>query len=471
VQQADDEYSAETTMIDHYLQAARTALAQAPPVGDAAYFRFAQAMSEQVVRRWPDIVAANTQDEKSGRESGLPEQLLHRIRLTAAHRDRMALMAAEVGQELGRAAEPGGEVIGLGGARARKIRKPLGVMLMIYEARPTVTIDGTLLPVCAGNAVLLRGGSEIALTNQALGGVFTAALAAAGLPAGLVQVLHDLDRAGLKELMRRDDAIDVLIPRGSPSLVQSCRSISRIPMIVGGGGVNHLYVDGSADMDLAVDLVLDGKLPEPEGCTALEAVLINREVAAHFFEVLAKRIAEPGDCQLILRIGADLAAELPARLRIEPLADSDYGREFLDTILAVMPVRGLDEAVAHIARYGTGHTETIVTGSPEVAQEFCERVDAAAVIVNGSPRLHDAPSMGIGNEIAISTGRLQVRGPVTLNALMTYSWRIDGNGAVRFGARERPDETNDLNENQSVYRKEIRCLRRQKSHPMMSCWL
>ncbi len=423
-------------MIDHYLQTARTALAQAPPVGDAAYFRFARAVSEQVTRCWPDIAAANAQDEHSGQERGLPEQLLHRIRLTAAHRDRMALMAAAAERELSRTAEPGSQVTGLGGARARKVRKPLGVMLMIYEARPTVTMDGTLLPVCAGNAVLLRGGSEIALTNQALGDVFTAALAAAGLPTGLVQVLHDLDRAGLRELMRRDDAIDVLIPRGSPSLVQSCRNISRIPMIVGGGGVNHLYVESSADMDLAVRLILDGKLPEPEGCTALEAVLVDRDVAPHFFEVLAKRVAEPGVTQLSLRVDADLTgelpAELPAGLRIEPLADSDYGREFLDTILAVMPTRGPDEAIAHIARWGTGHTETIVTGSPKVAQEFCERVDAAAVIVNGSPRLHDGPSMGIGDEIAISTGRLQVRGPVTLDALMTSSWRIDGNGAVRF---------------------------------------
>lgn len=427
-------------MVDHYLRRARTALAQAPPVGDAAYLRFAQAASQGITRRWAEIMAANARDEDSGRQRGLPGPWLHRIRLTPEHRDRMAALAADVGRELREAAEPGAEVTGRCGARARKVRKPLGVILMIYEARPTVTVDGTLLPVCAGNAVLLRGGSEIAATNQALGSVLGAALAAAGLPDGLVQVLHDLDRAGLRELMRRDDAIDVLIPRGSPSLLQSCRSASRIPMILAGGGVNHLYVHAAADVDLAVRLVLDGKLPEPEGCTALEAVLVDPDVAAHFLALLAKRIGEPGTGRLALRVSADLTgalpAELPAELRIERLADSDYGREFLDATLAIMPVRGLDDAVAHIARYGTGHTETIVTGDAEAAEEFCQRVDAAALIVNGSPRLHDGPTLGLGHEIALSTGRLQVRGPVTLDALTTYSWRIEGNGAVRFRTGE-----------------------------------
>jgi glutamate-5-semialdehyde dehydrogenase len=428
--------------IDHYLRIARTALAQAPPIGDPAYPRFARAARRAIEDRWPEITAANARDDKAGLDRGLPEPLLRRIRLTTAHRDRMAALAVNVEQELASAAQPGDEVRGLGGARSRRVRKPLGVLLMIYEARPTVTIDSALLPVCAGNAVLLRGGTEIAATNSSLGEVLAGALAAAGLPAGMVQVLHDLDRAGLRELLRRDDAIDVLIPRGSPSLVDFCRGASRIPMIVGGGGVNHLYVHAAADVDLAVRLVLDGKLPEPEGCTALEAVLLDQDIVAPFFDLLAKRVTEPGVRSLVLRVTPGLAGRLPDELtavvRAEPLEPSDHGREFLDSTLAVTAVRGIDEAVAHIARYGTRHTEAIVTESAAAADEFCLRTDAAALVVNGSPRLHDGPTMGLGTEIAISTGRLHVRGPVTLDALMTYSWRIEGNGATRF-RHEEPD--------------------------------
>ncbi len=424
------------SMIDQYLSTARSALTQAPPIGDAAYPRFARCAGAAMERRWPEIMAANALDASTGLARGLPEPLLRRIRLTAGHLDRMTALACDVEREFHRACEPGRQLSGVGGARARRVPRPLGVLLMIYEARPTVTIDGTLLPVCAGNAVLLRGGTEIAATNKVLGDVFAEALSLAGLPAGMVQVLHDVDRAGLRELMRRDDAVDVLIPRGSPSLIDFCRRASPIPMIVGGGGVNHLYVHCAADAEMAVRLVLDGKLPEPEACTALETVLLDHAVADGFLEMLAKHATEPDVRPLVLRVCADLLDRLPddltARIRCEPMADSDRGREFLDQTLAVGSVSGLDEAVAYIARYGSRHTEGIVTEDAGAADEFCRRVDAAAVVVNGSVRLHDGPTMGLGTEIAISTGRLHVRGPVTLETLMTYSWRIEGNGAVRF---------------------------------------
>src|SRR6185437_7481926 len=423
-------------MIDHYLRTARSALLAAPAIGDAAYPRFARYAGLAIERGWPRIEAANERDADAGRQRGLPEPLLRRIRLTPAHRDQMTALAGTVERELALAAVPGEQVTGVAGARARKIRKPLGVLLMIYEARPTVTVDGTLLPVCAGNAVLLRGGTEIGATNEVLGAIFSEALAQSGLPPGMVQVLHDVDRAGLRELLRRDDAIDVLIPRGGPSLVESCRAISSIPMIVGGGGVNHLYVHADADAEMAVRLVLDGKLPQPEGCTALEAVLLHETVVDSFLATLAKSAAEPDVRALMLRCSDDVIGRLPDDLagliRSEPLVDSDHGREFLDSTLAVTSVTSLGDAIAHITRHGTQHTEGIVTQDPEAADEFCQRVDAAAIIINGSARLHDGPTMGIGTEIAISTGRLHVRGPVTLDALMTYSWRIEGNGTVRF---------------------------------------
>jgi glutamate-5-semialdehyde dehydrogenase len=427
-------------MIDQFLLTARSALAQAPPIGDAVYQSFAASVGEALEDSWPRIEAANARDVQAGRARGLPEPLLRRIRLTAAHRGRMAALAEAVRAELTRITGSGPIYRGVRGARAWQVAKPLGVLLMIYEARPTVTVDSALLAVCAGNSVLLRGGTEIAATNSVLGDVLSDALSAAGLPAGMVQVLHDLDRTRLRELLRRDDKIDVLIPRGSPSLVDSCRSLSRIPMIVGGGGVNHLYVHAAADLDLAVRLVLDGKLPEPEGCTALEAVLLDDVIARRFLRLLASRAAEPDVRALVLRASADIMALLPgeltAQIRVEPLTTADFGREFLDPTLAIGSVAGLGAAIAHITNYGTQHTEGIVTQDRLTADEFCRRIDAAALVVNGSVRLHDGPTLGLGTEVAISTGRLHVRGPVTLSALMTHSWRVEGNGAVRFRGAE-----------------------------------
>ncbi|MEH0935383.1 glutamate-5-semialdehyde dehydrogenase [Micromonospora psammae] len=426
-------------MLDDVLRAARAATDQAPPVGDPAYRRFVGALGEVVERNWDQIEEANARDVATGRDRGLPEPLLRRIRFTAEQRPRVTALTTAVADELARGLPADREYAGIAGARARRVRRPLGVLLMIYEARPTVTLDAAVLPICAGNAVLLRGGTEIAATNAVLGDLLGQALAEAGLPGGLAQVLTDVDRAGLRELLHRDDAVDVLLPRGGPSLVDWCRATSRIPMIVGGGGVNHQYVHADADPDLAVRLVLDGKLPEPEGCTALEMALLHDGVADQFLRMLAKHADAPDVRALTLRVDDALADRVPPELAealpVEPLTAADDGREFLRPTLAVRAVAGLDAAVAHIARHGSGHTEGIVTGSPQVADEFCRRVDAAAVVVNGSVRLHDGPSLGVGTEIAISTGRLHVRGPVTLGDLTTWSWRVDGNGAVRFRTR------------------------------------
>jgi glutamate-5-semialdehyde dehydrogenase len=440
----------QSTAIEAVLGRARRALRTAPPIGHQAYPAFARALGARLIRQWPQIERANAEDLRRGRRRGLAEPLLHRIGLQSVHRDRLVALTDAVPVELDRAVRPGEPCHGVGGSRASRVPRPLGVLLMIYEARPTVTVDSTVLGVCAGNAVLLRGGSEIVETNAALAAVIEDALAEAELPAGLAQVLVDLDRAGLRELLRRDDAVDVLLPRGSPSLVDSCRAISRIPMIVGGGGVNHQYVHADADLDLAVRLVLDGKLPEPEGCTALEAVLLDQPVVEPFCRLLPRLVgsapAVPGSGGVLeLRAGPEAAAALagpsaelngdrPA-VRVRPLAPADLGREFLGPTLAVLAVDGLAGAVGHIDRYGSRHTESIVTQDPAVADEFCRLVDAAAVVVNGSVRLHDGPTLGLGSEMAISTGRLHVRGPVTVADLMSHSWRVDGNGAVRFGTQ------------------------------------
>jgi glutamate-5-semialdehyde dehydrogenase len=249
----------------------------------------------------------------------------------------------------------------------------------------------------------------------------------------MVQVLGDTDRNQFRELLRRDDALDLVIPRGSPSLVDYCRTATRIPVIVGGGGVNHVYVHESADPELAVRLVLDSKLPEPAGCTALEMALVDEGAADAFFAELARRAAAGELLDLRLRVPEELIPDLPEELeRVEPLADHDDGREYLDLVLAIRVVEGVEEAIEHIRRHGSAHTEGIVAEDAEAIERFCGRVDAAAVIVNGSLRLHDGPTIGLGAELAISTGRLHVRGPVTIDALVTHTWRIEGNGAVRF---------------------------------------
>ncbi|HZM74102.1 MAG TPA: glutamate-5-semialdehyde dehydrogenase [Candidatus Limnocylindrales bacterium] len=416
--------------IDGYLQTARQALLDAPPLGDPAYTRFARCAWVHLNRRWDAVVAASQADVANGRQRGLPERLLHRIAMTDAQRQAALTLTGRLPDELRAAAAPSPVVIGPRGTRARRVPRPLGVLLMIYEARPSVTVDGTLLPVCAGNAVILRGGTEIGATNAVLAEVFDAALADAGLPAGLVQVLTDLDRAGLRALLARDDAIDVLIPRGGPSLTDACRAASRIPMIVGGGGVNHLYVHADADMDLAVRAVIDGKLYEPEGCTALETVLLDSRARSEFWQALEGYAGELSE--VTLRVDAELLDEVPASVRKQERSEADLGREYLARTLCVHEVGDIDDAIKHIRRYGSGHTEAIITRDKAVADQFCAHIDAAAVIVNGSVRLHDAPTLGLGSEIAISTSRLHVRGPVTLRDLMSHSWRVEADGALRF---------------------------------------
>jgi glutamate-5-semialdehyde dehydrogenase len=421
------------TAVDEVVVTARRALHAAPPLGAPEYLAFADAVAEGLGRRWVEVTEANEQDVEDGRARGLSGAFLDRIRLEERHLEYVGGLARSIARELPELVRPGPVVQGLDGLEARRVPKPLGVVFMIYEAKPTVTIEGALVAVCSGNATILRGSTEIAATNAALGDVLDEALAESELPAGMVQVLGDADRNQFRELLRRDDAIDLVIPRGSPSLVDYCRTATRSPVIVGGGGVNHLYVHESADPELAVRLLLDSKLPEPAGCTALEMALVDEGAADAFLAELARRAAagELGD--LRLRVPEELIPDLPEELeRVEPLADHDDGREYLDLVLALRVVDGVEEAIEHIRRHGTAHTEGIVAADAEAIERFCARVDAAAVIVNGSLRLHDGPTMGLGAELAISTGRLHVRGPVTIDALVTHTWRIEGNGAVRF---------------------------------------
>ncbi|MEE1943029.1 glutamate-5-semialdehyde dehydrogenase [Streptomyces sp. TRM 70361] len=424
-------------MTEEILASARSAANNAPPVGDPAYARYCDLLARLLTRHWPTVLAANAEDLSDAEQRGLPEVLLGRLRLGDAHLRQLTDLTQAVPTELAALTAPDEGTVLTGRGRLRRVPKPLGVVLMVYEARPTVTVEGALLPVAAGNAVLLRGGKEIARTNAALGEVAREALRAAGLPAELVTVLDDPDRRLLRALLKRHDAVDVLIPRGSPSLIDHCRSATAIPVIASGGGVNHLYVHRDADLALAAEIALDSKLPEPTACNTAEMVLADTEVCEEFAAALVKASERDGR-QVTIRLDPRVTPPpaAPELCRIEPLREHDLGREFLDTTIAVRPVTGPDEALTHIRRHGSGHTEGVVTSDGAVAEEFARRADAAAVVVNGSLRLHDGPTLGLGPEISISTGRLHVRGPVTLAALVTHSWLVEAGGALRGTATD-----------------------------------
>ncbi|QKG18499.1 glutamate-5-semialdehyde dehydrogenase [Actinomadura verrucosospora] len=423
-------------MTDDILRRAREAQRAAPPVGDDAYPSFVQAARKRMAAHWADLTGAGDRDIDRAREKGLPEAMLDRLRLADRHRDALDTAFDGLERALPRTAQAGESVQGMGEVRAHRVLRPLGVILMVFEARAEITLRSAVMCAATGNAVLLRGGSEIAETNAAVGGVLRAALADAGLPEGLVTILDSGDRRQLRALLKRDDAIDVIIPRGGPSLIETCRTASRIPMITGGGGANHLYAHRTADPRTAAALTLDGKLPDPAACTALETVLVDEELAGAYLAALAEAAQAPDAGGLVLRVTDELASRVPAGLagHLDPtrLGPHDDGREYLDQTLAIRTVSGPQEAIAHIDRHGSGHTEGVLTADDAVAEEFCRRVDAAAVVVNGSLRLNDAPAMGLGAALAISTGRLHARGPVTLDRLYTHSWIIDGANAPRF---------------------------------------
>lgn len=419
-------------MVDSILNAAGAAFRTAPPIGDPSYERYCRALAGNLSAQWPAVRKANEQDIAEAQRRGLPAVLVDRLRLGDEHLEQLVAMASDVPAQLAAVTAPAQGTPVQNWGMLRQVPKPLGVALMIYEARPTVTIEGALLFAAVGNAVLLRGGKEIAATNAVLGSVVRTSLESAGLPADLVTVLDDPSRSVLRALLARPDAIDVLVPRGSPSLIDYCQTASTIPVLASGGGVNHLYVHRSAEPATAASIALDSKVPAPAGCTSLEVVLVDSEMSEPFVDALLDQAERDGSA-VTLRVDQSFR-ERPKQIgscRFERLGEHDLGREFLDSTIGILSVDGLDAAVAHVGRYGSGHTEGVLTNSPEVATEFCRRVDASAVIVNGSLRLNDGPTLGLGSEIAISTSRLHARGPVTLANLLSHTWVVEANGRLR----------------------------------------
>lgn len=373
----------------------------------------------------PEILAANAVDLAAARESGMRDAMLDRLTLTEARIEAMAQGVEDVAAQR----DPVGRVLSgetrPNGLKIEKVTVPMGVIGIIFEARPNVTSDAAALCLMAGSAVILRGGKEAFHSNMAVTSVLQAALERAGLPRTAVQLVQDTSRESSREMMGLVGYLDLLIPRGGAGLIRAVVENARVPVIETGVGNCHVYVDESADVDMAAEIIFNAKTSRPSVCNAIETILVHEKIAEKALPAIAARLREK---QVELRGDDRTRAILPEAV---PASEADWETEYLDYILAVRVVDSLDEAVAHIARYSSGHSECIVTRDLRAAEAFTARVDSAAVYVNASTRFTDGGEMGLGAEIGISTQKLHARGPMGLNEIVSYKYVIRGDGQVR----------------------------------------
>lgn len=386
-----------------------------------ALLEAAQALRAETAR----ILEANALDLAAARESGMRDAMLDRLTLTAARVEAMAQGVEDVAAQR----DPVGRVLSgetrPNGLKIEKITVPMGVIGIIFEARPNVTSDAAALCLMAGSAVILRGGKEALHSNTAVTAVLQEALARTGLPREAVQLVRDTSRESSREMMGLVGYLDLLIPRGGAGLIRAVVENARVPVIETGVGNCHVYVDETADVDMAAEIIFNAKTSRPSVCNAIETILVHEKIAEKALPAIAARLREK---QVELRGDSRTREILPEAL---PAAEADWETEYLDYILAVRVVENLNEAVAHIARYSSGHSECIVTRDFRAAEEFTARVDSAAVYVNASTRFTDGGEMGLGAEIGISTQKLHARGPMGLNEIVSYKYVIRGDGQVR----------------------------------------
>ena len=384
-----------------------------------------KAAAQALLDRSGELLLANAQDVEAGAAAGMSAALLDRLRLTE---ERIRGMARAV-REVAEAPDPVGRVLSgetrQNGLKIEKITVPLGVIGIIYEARPNVTSDAAALCLKAGNAVILRGGKEAFCSNRAVAQVLRDALEQNGLPADCVQLVEDTTRASAAELMSLTEYLDVLIPRGGAGLIRAVKEQSKVPVIETGVGNCHVYVDRAADEDMAAEIIFNAKTSRPSVCNAIETVLVHEEIAKTALPKIQARLREKNveirGCGRTLEILPESKAA----------AERDWATEYLDYILAVKVVDSLDEALGHIDKYSSGHSECIVTEDYGAAQRFLDEVDSAAVYVNASTRFTDGGEFGLGAEIGISTQKLHARGPMGLEQLTSYKFLIRGSGQVR----------------------------------------
>ena len=392
---------------------------------DAALHAIADALDSAI----PLVVAANADDLACGRERGMAEGLLDRLML-----DEPRIRAiAEAVREVAALPDPVGEVVRgstlPNGLQIRQVRVPMGVVGMIYEARPNVTVDAAALGLKSGNAVILRGGSAAGASNRALVAVIRAALADRGLPEDAVTLLDEGGHDAARALMTARGLVDLVIPRGGADLIRTVVMESTVPVIETGIGVNHVYVDATADLDKALALVMNSKTHRPSVCNAAESLLVHESVAEEFLPKALTALAGAG---VLLHVAPEVSRHAEAAGAAYHLAsESDYATEWHRLEMNVRTVAGLDEALEHIRVNGSMHTEVIVTESRSAARRFIAEVDAAVVMVNASSRFTDGGQFGMGAEIGISTQKLHARGPMALPELTTTKWIVDGDGQVR----------------------------------------
>jgi glutamate-5-semialdehyde dehydrogenase len=384
-----------------------------------------EAVADAVVANATDVIAANALDLANGRENGLSSGLIDRLTLDEK---RLAALAAAVREIIALPDPIGANLRGSdlpNGVKLSQVRVPFGVVGAIYEARPNVTIDIAALALKSGNASVLRGGSAAENTNRVLVAVIQGALGSVGLPAASVQTIDEFGRDGAKRLMQARGYVDVLIPRGSANLIQTVVTESKVPVIETGAGVVHIYVDESADVQMAVDIVQNAKVQRPSVCNAVETLLVNRSAADRVLPAIAARLAADG---VTLHADAAASALIPDAV---PATEDDWSTEYMSLDLSVKIVDDLDEAIDHIRRYSTSHTESIITNDLGRAERFLAEVDSAVVMVNASTRFTDGGEFGFGAEVGISTQKLHARGPMGLPELTSTKWVVRGAGQVR----------------------------------------
>jgi glutamate-5-semialdehyde dehydrogenase len=395
--------------------------------------RAVNAIADALLEQQDAILEANSADLAMARENGTSAALLDRMLLTPA---RLAAIAADT-RSVANLPDPVGELFDQAdlpnGLRLRRQRTPIGVVGVIYEARPNVTVDIAVLCLKTGNAAILRGGSDITHSVAAITCAIQEALTITGLPADAIQSLIDPDREVIRALLRLDRYVDMIIPRGGAGLQRFCVEQSTIPVITGGIGVVHIYVDATADMAKAVPLIHNAKVQRPSVCNALDTLLVQREAAPLLLPAVANDLCTAGVELRCDEESLELLAAQPgaANWRLVPAEPSDFGTEFVSLILSIKLVSGLDEALDVIATYGSGHTEAILTSDPIAAARFTQEVDASAVFVNASTRFNDGGQFGLGAEVAVSTQKLHARGPLGLRELTSYKWIAEADYAVR----------------------------------------
>jgi len=382
-------------------------------------------VAEEITRRADDLKAENRKDLQAAKANGLPAPMIDRLILTDATIAAMAQGLREVAQQPDPVGSTGPVCTRPNGLQVARMRIPLGVIGIIYESRPNVTVDAAGLCLKAGNAVILRGGSEALHSNRALAAVIGGVLAGSGLPEAAVQVVPVKDRAAVNALLQQEEHIDLIIPRGGEDLIRFVVAHSRIPVLKHYKGVCHVYVDEGADLAMAEEISFNSKVQRPGVCNAMETLLVHRSEAERFLPAMARRFAAAG---VELRGCPESQRIVPG---IVPATDADWPAEFLDLILAVKVVADLGEAVDHIAAFGSNHTEAIVTRDYERARRFVREVDSSVVLVNASTRFNDGGQLGLGAEIGISTSKLHAYGPMGVEELTTTKFVVYGSGQVR----------------------------------------